>query len=26
MVTRRMLGCFQDDPASRQEVLALMGR
>ena len=26
MVTRRMLGCFLDDPASRKEVLALMGR
>ncbi len=26
MVTSRMLGCFLDDPASRKEVLALMGR
>jgi len=26
MVTSRMMGCFQDDPASRREVLALMGR
>lgn len=26
MVTRQMLGCFLDDPASRKEVLALMGR
>jgi GTP cyclohydrolase I len=24
MVTSRMLGCFRDDPATRQEVLALM--
>ena len=26
MVTSRMLGCFLDDPASRKEVLGLMGR
>lgn len=26
MVTSRMLGCFLDNPASRKEVLALMGR
>lgn len=26
MVTSRMLGCFLDDPASRKEVLDLMGR
>lgn len=26
MVTSRMLGCFLDDPSSRKEVLALMGR
>ncbi|WP_419957043.1 GTP cyclohydrolase I FolE [Qipengyuania algicida] len=26
MVTSKMLGCFRDDPASRKEVLALMGR
>jgi len=26
MVTTRMLGCFLDDPTSRKEVLALMGR
>ncbi len=26
MITSRMLGCFLDDPASRKEVLALMGR
>lgn len=26
MVTSRMLGCFLNDPASRKEVLALMGR
>ncbi len=26
MVTSRMLGCFFDDPSSRKEVLALMGR
>jgi len=26
MITSRMLGCFLEDPASRKEVLALMGR
>lgn len=26
MVTSKMLGCFRDDPASRKEVLALLGR
>lgn len=26
MVTSRMMGCFKDDPASRREVLGLMGR
>jgi len=26
MITSRMLGCFRDDPASRREVLSLMGR
>jgi GTP cyclohydrolase I len=26
MITRRVLGCFLDDPASRKEVIALMGR
>lgn len=26
MVTSRMLGCFLDDPASRKEVLTMMGR
>ncbi len=26
MVTSRMLGCFRDDPASRREVLSLIGR
>jgi len=26
MITSRMLGCFLDDPASRKEVLTLMGR
>ncbi|CAN5271235.1 hypothetical protein BH10PSE13_BH10PSE13_08390 [soil metagenome] len=26
MVTSRMMGCFQDDPVSRREVLSLMGR
>jgi GTP cyclohydrolase IA len=26
MITSRMLGCFLDNPSSRKEVLALMGR
>ena len=26
MITSRMLGCFRDDPASRREILSLMGR
>jgi len=25
MLTSRMMGCFLDDPASRKEVLGLMG-
>jgi len=26
MVTSRLLGCFLDDPKSREEILSLMGR